>query len=214
MRNPLLDKLSSPEARGKRIRFLRDHLLSLTRREFCAHTDITQPALKGWELGWGGGLTPQGAEKIVNRARELNIFCSVTWLLHGIGKEATFITKELFIQEEDENHIAKELLLFRELNNSIDAIMRDDGMIPLLFPGNYVGGIIVSDIQKAIDRECIIVDENNDIFIRILKNGDNLNHFNLHCLNEHTITVNKEIKNVKIKIAAPIIWIRRINRRL
>jgi hypothetical protein len=210
MNNSLLDTLSSAEARGKRIRFVRDHLLSLTRNEFSQDSDITSAAMKGWELGWGGGLTQQGAEKIVKRAKQLNVYCSDAWLMHGIGREATHITKDVDIQESDENHIAKELLLFSELYNSINAIVKDDGMMPLLFPGNYVAGIICNKIENAIGKECIVIDDNNDTYIRILKQGNNQNLYNLICLNQNPSIVKKEIKNIAVRIAAPIIWIRRV----
>jgi hypothetical protein len=212
MKNSLIDSPSSAEARGKRIRFIRDHLLSLTRDEFCENTDITLPALKGWELAWGGGLTQQGAEKIVKRAKQLKVYCSDSWLMHGIGREAVYLTKDLDIQESDENHIAKELLLFRELPNSIDAVIKDDGMTPVLYPGNYVGGVIVNNIKNAIGKECILVDDNNDIYIRILKHGDKPDLYHLHCLNQNASLVKKEIKNISIKLAAPILWIRKLYR--
>ena len=212
MKNLLIDSPSSAEARGKRIRFIRDHLLSLTRDAFCANIDITLPALKGWELAWGGGLTQQGSEKIVKRAKQLNVYCSDSWLMHGVGREAVYLTKDLDILESDENHIAKELLLFRDLPNSIDAVIKDDGMIPILYPGNYVGGIVFNKIENAIGKECILVDDNNDIYIRILSHGDKPGLYNLHCLNQNATLVKKEMKNIAIKVAAPIIWIRKLYR--
>jgi hypothetical protein len=210
MTNSLLETPSSAEARGKRIRFVRDYLLSLTRNNFCQDSGITSAAMKGWELGWGGGLTQQGAEKIVARAKQLNVYCSDSWLMHGIGREPTHITKDLDIQESDENHIAKELILFSEIHNSINAIVKDDGMTPLLYPGNYVAGIAYNKIENALGKECIIVDRNNDVYIRILKAGTQQNLFNLACLNQNPSLVKKEMKNIDIKAAAPIIWIRRV----
>ncbi len=212
MMNSLLENQSSAEARGKRIRFVRDHILSMTRNEFCQNTDITVPALKGWELGWGGGLTQQGSEKIAKHAKQLNVYCSDSWLMHGIGREATYITKDLNIQEGDENHIAKELLLFREIENSIDAVVKDDAMTPILYPGNYVGGIIENNIEDAIGKECIIIDDNNDTYIRILQNSEKPDLYNLYCFNKNATLVKKEIKDIKIKIAAPIVWVRKLHR--
>lgn len=213
MNNPTLDNnMSSPEARGKRIRFIREHLLSLTREEFSRESNITAPSLKGWELGWGGGLSQQGAEKVVLRAKQFNIYCTEAWLMHGIGRAAIHLTKDLDIQDGDETHIAKELLLFRELENSIDTIIKDDGMIPYFYPGNYVGGLIVKNIKHAINKECIIVADNDDIYVRTLKYGDDPGLYNLCCLNDNVTLVKKEIKNILIKFAAPIVWIRKIFR--
>lgn len=212
MNHPTIGDVSSPESRGKRIRFIREHLLSLTREELCRDSNITPQSLKGWELAWGGGLSQQGALKIVKRAKELNIYCTESWLMHGIGRAATPITKDLDIQDGDESHIAKELLLFRELKNSIDTVIKDDAMIPYLYPGNYVGGIIVNNIENAIGKECIIIADNDEIFVRILKSGEESAHYDLTCLNNNTTLVKKEIKNTAIKFAAPIVWIRRIFR--
>ena len=212
MKNPFIENPSSAEVRGKRIRFIRDHLLRLTRDLFCEQTDITLPTLKGWELGWGGGLTLQGADKIVQRVKQLNVYCSSTWLMHGVGREAVYLTKDVDIQEHDEHHIAKELLLFRERDNSIEAIVKDEGMTPLLYPGNFVGGIKVNNIKQAVGKECILVDDNHDIYIRILKEGDKPGLYNLCCLNQIAPVLKKEIKNISIKIAAPIVFIRKLDR--
>ena len=205
-----MNNMSSPEARGKRIRYIREHLLSLIREEFCRGCNITPQSLKGWELAWGGGLSQHGSVKLIARIKELNIYCTEAWLMHGIGKSATPFTKELDMQDGDEIHIVNELLVFRELKNSIDTIIKDDGMMPFLYPGNYVGGIMVNNIENAIGKECIIIADNDELFVRILKNGDNPKEYNLTCLNEHPALVKKEIKNTAIKFAAPIIWIRKV----
>jgi len=212
MSNSAIQNLSSPEARGKRVRFIREHLLSLTREEFCRNSNITAQSLKGWELAWGGGLSQPGAEKFVKRVKELNVYCTALWLLHGVGRDAVKITKDIDIEEGEEDHIAKELLLFRELPYSIDTIIKDDGMIPFLYPGNYVGGIIVRNIESAIGKECIIIADNDEILVRIIKHGKESSRYDLICINQNTVLVKKEIKNTAIKFAAPIVWTRRIFR--
>jgi hypothetical protein len=212
MNNPVIDNPSSPEARGKRIKYIREQLIAFTREEFCRDAHFTAQSLKGWELAWGGGLSQQGAVKIVKRSKALNIYCTVPWLMHGIGKDATCITKDFNIQDGDEDHIAKELLLFRELQNAITTVIKDDSMIPLLYPGNYVGGIVVNNVEDAIGQGCIIVADNDEILIRILKPGEEPARYHLACFNENTTLVKKEIKNVAIQFAAPIVWIRRIFR--
>ena len=133
-------------------------------------------------------------------------------MLHGVGRSATQITKDFDIHEGEENHIAKELLLFSELQHSLTTVVKDDGMIPFLYPGNYVGGIIVQDIENAIGKECIITADNDEVFVRILKKGKEPARYDLICLNEQAVLVKKEIKNTAIKFAAPIVWIRRIFR--
>ena len=203
---------SSQEERGKRIQFIRKHLLGLSREKFCDSPDFVIPhTLKSWELAWGSGLTEKGAKQIVERSKELGIYSTVAWLLHGIGREATRLTKEIELSAAIEEQIAKELLVFREQPNTLDTIIADDAMIPSLYPGNYVGGIMVEDIDLAIDKECIIIDGNNDIYVRILKYGGEPGRYNLFSVNQYPNFAKKEIKNVLVKAAAPIIWIRRKN---
>ena len=214
MKKPIIDNPSSAEARGKRIRIIRDHLLDLTREEFCDTSDIGLQSLKGWELAWGGGLSQLGADKIIKRARQLDIYCSSSWLMHGIGIAATYLTKDLETQDNDSEHIAKELLLFREMPNTIDTVIQDDAMIPFMYPGNYVGGVITKNLGAAIGKECIIVDDKNNVYVRVLNYGDESGRYNLSCLNQQAAIVKQEIKNIRIKTAAPIVWIRRTHREI
>jgi hypothetical protein len=202
---------SSSEARGTRIKFISEQLLSLSREEFCRNCNLTAQSLKGWELAWGGGLSQQGAVKIAKRAKELNIYCTDFWLMHGIGKPATHITKDLELEEGDERHIAKELLLFREQKNTLDTLITDDSMIPFLYPGDYVAGIRVNHIENAIGKECIVVTDNDEVFVRILRHGTESGRDDLICINEHAL-IKKKIQNIVIKFVAPVVWIRRVVR--
>ena len=212
---PSIQNLSDPIERGKRVLYIRKHLAQLSREAFCMGAlDVVPQTLKYWELGYGGGLTENGVRKIVKRAEELNIYCTATWLLHGIGRQATYFTEDLELSESavsSEEHIAKELLLFREQPNSIDTIISDDAMIPLFYPGNYVGGIITNNIELAIGKECIIADDKNNLYVRILKHGDETGRYSLLCLNTVSNFAKQEIKNIKINLAAPIVWIRKAN---
>jgi len=209
MENSFIENRTSAEARGMRVRFIRDNLLTLTREKFCEHSNITSQSLKGWELGWGNGLTIKAAEKIVKRAKKLNVYCTYSWLMHGIGREATYLTNDLNLNEHDDDHLAHELLLFKEQHGALVSMVSDDAMAPLLCAGNYVGGITVKNIDIAVGKECILTDDNDDIYIRILKKGDEAGHYNLCCLNQDAAWANKEIKNISIKIAAPIVFIRK-----
>jgi hypothetical protein len=132
--------------------------------------------------------------------------------MHGIGLPAAPFSHDLETNVGDVEHIAKELLLFREMPDSIDMVIKDDALVPFLYPGNYVGGIIVSNIDEAVGKECIIGLEDSKKLTRILKHGDGPGRFSLYCLNKRATLVKKEIKNINIKFAAPIVWIRRVHR--
>jgi len=69
-------------------------------------------------------------------------------------------------------------------------------------------GCFVNDDE---DDDCID-DDNDEVFVRILRHGQEPARYDLVCLNEKTTLVKKEIKNTAIKFAAPIVWIRRIFR--
>ena len=200
---------SNPDQAGKRLKYIRIHLLNFTRKELCANTEVSIPALKTWELGLGGGLTEKGAEKLLPRLCELGIYCSIPWLLHGIGIEATFQTDSLQTNPAEDAQLAKELLIFRSQGNTLTAVIKDDGMLPTLPPDTLVGGIIVNDLHNALEKECIIVTQNNETFVRILSTAKEVGHYDLECANKQPHLMRKSIKNVKVQAAAPIVWIRR-----
>src|SRR5437879_933477 len=100
--NKIFSKIESAEERGNRVRYVRDCLLGLSREEFCKNSNVTNPSLKAWELGWGGGLTESGAKKFIKQARNLGVYCTTAWLMYGIGKPATLWALDLNISEEEE----------------------------------------------------------------------------------------------------------------
>jgi phage repressor protein C with HTH and peptisase S24 domain len=174
----------------------------------CEGTDISVPALKGWELFKGIGLTEAGASKLVVAFKDRGIYCTEAWLMHGIGTEAAPFSEGLNINDREDEQITKEILLFREQADTLDAVVKDDSMVPLLYPGNYVAGII-KDIKYAVDKDCIVVTSNNETFIRTVRYGETPGRYNLICINEHSQVAKTEIKNISILAAAPIIWVRR-----
>ena len=82
-------------------------------------------------------------------------------------------------------------------------------MMPYLYPGDYVGGIVSDKIDKAIGHTCIIADKESNYYIRVLENGEQPGHYNLLSLNEKPVVAKKKIANIQIELAAPIVWIRK-----
>jgi len=204
----LLDS-SSPEQSGKRLKYIRTHLLNLTRLQLCENTPISVAALKAWELGLGGGLTPKGAEKLLPRLQELGIYCSVPWLLHGIGTPATFQTTALQADAVEDAQMAEELLTFRRQGNTLDSVIADDGLLPVFVPGSWVGGIIQPKLSECIGKICIIVSQSNEIYVRVLQAGDAPDCFHLECLNPQPHLTKRVLLNIPIKMVAPVVWNRR-----
>jgi hypothetical protein len=202
---------SDIQARGLRIRYIREKLLELSREDFCVNFAYTPQSLKAWELSWGGGLNEDRAKDLVAHLKKLGIYSTASWLMHGIGDQPAPMTNECFVSQEDDEHIAKELLVFRELSNTIDTIIDDDSMAPFLLMGDYVAGVVVSNPLLAVDNICIITDNNEKVYVRMLKKGSKENFYHLETFNK-TPSVAKEIKNIPIKSAAPILWIRKRKR--
>lgn len=114
------DSTDFKKARGERVRYLREILLRLNRKEFCLrHPIISDGTLLNWEYARYGGLSMKGAyalQEIFKKEGILN--CTIEWLLHGIGETPIFMhfypenfSKELFTKSDDEK-INKEINLF------------------------------------------------------------------------------------------------------
>jgi hypothetical protein len=211
MQNQLVENSSGSEARAKRVRYVRENVLNISRAELCKNSVISEPSLKSWELALAGGLTEKGATKLEVRLHELGVYCPALWLLHGIGFGPTTNPEELNIFDTEEKQIADELLCFRKQPNAIDVLVRDDGMVPLLYPGNYAAGIVVKNIETAIGKDCIVKTGEDNLLIRKIHYGNEPDRYTLSCLNKDSNIARVEMKNVQIVFAAPVIWIRRKN---
>jgi hypothetical protein len=206
------NSVENRKERGRRIEYTRLILAGCrTRQEFCKGClDISTGTLKNWENGYLNGLTLKGAIKIAERAKEYNIYCSPTWLMYGIGHEPTRTTPG-FIEPDEKyfQQVASEMLLFCQQDHSTEANVIDDAMAPKFYPGDLVAGIVVNNIEEAINRECIVLDIDNNKYVRLLSYGDESGKFNLVSLNKNSET--SDLKNIQIKTVAPIIWIRKPN---
>lgn len=89
----ILDEKSTPEARAKRLRRVRN-LANLSRKALCEDGLINVNTLKGWELGRYGGLPKDGAEKIIQRIAREGVHCTLDWLLHEIGPGPRLISND------------------------------------------------------------------------------------------------------------------------
>ena len=98
---------------------------------------------------------------------------------------------------------------FCQQKNAIYVTVKDDAMQPVLYPGDYVGGIISDNIKRAIGKDAIIVDENHDVYIRRLENSDKKNNYTLVGINNDAKLAKPIIQDINVHYIAPIIWIRR-----
>lgn len=146
-----LEALSSPAARGERLKKLRN-LANADREELCNVEGLNANTFKGWELGRYGGLTKEGAERVIDRIANENVICSKEWLLYGIGIEPIVITNNNNIHVSD-SMIAKELVLFQAFVGEILYLEIND-----VSPFNeYQMGDIIAGIKITADNFRMLV---------------------------------------------------------
>lgn len=213
---------ASADARGQRVKRIRN-MANLTRQQLCEKSNININSLKGWEIGRYGGLTWQGAEKIVNQVANENVQCTIDWLMYGIGvgpsvqtSVSNNITTDLlpadsyFFTQDEEEKINKELALFKKhYNDVIEFKVDDDSMTPFFHRDEYVAGIALSGekIDQAVGLNCIVQMENGIVLLRQLRKGSMPKTYTLISLNIN----NSEpvIYNVKLSKVAHVIFQRK-----
>lgn len=213
---------SSPEARGKRLKSLRK-MADLSRKTLAVKYQISASTLQAWEEGKAGGLTIKGAKRVIAALRAEGVYCTLDWLIHGIGK-APYLAERHFIGKEPEpiyqaimsseaSIIAQELLAFRQLNTDvIDMVVQDDGMAPFYLIGDTVAGkrFHQKNIDKLIGKDCIVETQEGEILFRRLRKGNTDHRYMLQCINIETNVSEPTRYNIALISAAPVIWHRRL----
>jgi len=214
----------APEARAERLKRLRN-LANLSRKEMCDLADIKPDTLIGWEVARHGGLTENGANKIIACIAKEGVQCTLEWLLYDIGSSPTVLpnfdrvkanlqneVKTLPVKNNEEKLIIEELLLFRaHYRNAFDYIVEDDSMSPQYQLGDYVAGVkrYKKNISLVTEQDCIVQLTDGKILLRSLRQGSKPNLYTLLCTNLKTTTSTPVIYDVEIICAAPVVWIRR-----
>lgn len=217
------DSLTSPKAKAERLKRIRN-LANLSREEFCSDGEVNLTTLISWEIGRFGGLSTKGAARAISRVAKEGVFCTREWLLYeiGVGPEVRADYKKLSNQSRmtsneinlssEKNNAIEELVLFRSLNkNAIDLIIEDDSMAPHYNIGDVVAGTkrFGEKIKSLISFDCIVQTSDGLLIMRNLQPGPNENSFNLVSTNLRTTAKDAILYDVKIVVAAPIVWHRR-----
>ncbi len=222
-KSPLNDPLSSPAARGKRLKILRK-MSDLSREKMEEKYRISANTIQSWEAAKAGGLTNKGAERIISAFHTEGISCSVDWLLYGIGSPPMLRTAERYLIHEtahtnystiglpEDKAIIQELQTFRTLNlNTLDTLVNDNGMLPYYCPGDYVAGNRRTGdaILQLVGRNCVVEMATNEILLRRIQRCNHLGSYTLSCINPDTSVRQPTLYEQKLISAAPIIWHRR-----
>jgi transcriptional regulator with XRE-family HTH domain len=215
------DPQSSSIARGSRLEVLR-RMARLTRREFAEKHGISANTIQSWETGKSGGLTIRGAQRIIPAFHQEGIFCTLDWLMHGVGQPPRLTNLQFSGMHEaearplypppDTDAITRELLTFRNVNsNTADLIVNDDGMEPRYQQGDYVAGIrrTGDTIRYLVNQDCIVQTKNNEVLLRRIKSNSQSNLYDLLCINLKSQVPLSTVYAQALIWAAPIIWHRR-----
>lgn len=217
---------SSKELRAKRVKMLRG-IAGLTLRAFEDKYSIPTSNFQNWEGPRYGGLTENGAKKILLVCEAEGIDTTLEWLMHGVEPGPRLNEKYLYkhdpqrvsevqniLQMNSElGLIADELSLFKRnyQQQTLDMMVVDDGMEPFYSIGDYVAGKYFSgsDLAKAVGCDCIVRLEDGSLLFRHLKIGTNDKSFTLTCTNNQANVDQRVISDIIIHNAAPVIWHRR-----
>ncbi|OGT47341.1 MAG: hypothetical protein A3F17_04655 [Gammaproteobacteria bacterium RIFCSPHIGHO2_12_FULL_41_15] len=204
--------LSDSQARGQRVKILRA-LANLDRKNVEERYHINFNTLKGWELARHGGLTENGAKKILMMCECEGIQCTLDWILYGIGM-GPFFEKNLkpplstTHYDATEKKILRELMFFEENNkNTLSMKITDHDMAPFYQKNDYVAGIQCQnhEIDKLLNSPCIIkLNSKKTLILRILKKEKEEDDYYLlgyapHCKKQH-------IHFSKIECISGVIW--------
>jgi len=216
--------IEAPMMRAKRLKSLRG-LACLSRDQMCDHGNINQHTLIGWENARFGGLTVSGAQKIIARVAEENVYCTLEWLLAGKDPGPSITQKPITakltqgndgtaVKEEcnEDTIISEEALYFMQKNSeAIYIIVSDNGMSPHYQPGDYIAGKrkFHDDIKNTIGLDCIVQTIDNQLYFRRVLSGSAPNKFSITCLNLNSNNDKTVLQDIELKFSAPILWHRR-----
>lgn len=216
------DKNSSPEARAKRLKFIRN-MAKLKQNQLCDEKSLNYYTYKAWERGRHGGLPKDGAARIIKRIAREGVVCEMEWLLHGAGAAPQLIfsssKKEVVLPkhihpylDNEEALIVKELALFKkQFPETTHCQITDDGLSPFYNRGDYVAGIKYydADIATLFGQTCIVETAKGEILVRNLKEGNRVGTYALVCINMQTQAKKAFVTDVLLASAAPILRVYR-----
>ena len=205
-------------ARLKKLRKMTHH----SRKAFSEKYEISQGTLQNWETARFGGLTEKGAHTMISALGKEGLFCSFEWLMYGVGNSPVLtahstkksITPNQSTIKTEEERIQAQLKLFCDLNpNTLNMQVTDNAMEPYFHAGQIVAGRkrTGKDIEKLLNKPCIIELADNKVLLRYLRKGAKPNSFHMVCLNKDTPIEEPFIYNAQIVSAAPITWVRTID---
>lgn len=209
-RSAIEDEYSTPEARAERLRRIRN-LANLSRKEICGTDDININTYKGWELGRFGGISSDGAEKVIKIITKSGVICSTEWLLYGKTPAPTLISETNFCEgDADEmtgSLISKEFSIYHgATKNAVLIEVTDDGLSPHYQMGDFLAGEkkFNDEIELTVEQVCIIETIDGKKMTRYLKKGIEKGRYTLICTNYNTTMCDVIVSNTSLLYSATI----------
>ena len=216
------DEITIRNERSRRLKSLRN-MTRLSRRAFSERYGIPAATLKNWEDAKYGGLTEKGSRKVLKALKGEGIYCSLEWLLHGIGTSPQisdklytegFGLKQMASQDSaDENAVitAELQLIYQHYKDVIDFIVEDDAMEPRFIKGEHVAGKkrYRDTIRSILGQDCIVQTGDGQVLLRQVRQGSMPSVYTLRSINTHTKLDKPILYDVELLSAAPVIWSRR-----
>lgn len=202
---------------GNRIKSVR-MLAGYSRKAFSDMTGISAATLRAWEepIEKRRGITKKGAFRLVEALKGCNVFCTIEWILHGIGygpkliemQDTSVLNGLNTVTWDEEESIFKDIESFKVNNiNPIVAIIIDGSMLPFYSYGDYVGGLkrTGKEIVSLASSNCIV--ELPDLtLVRRIKSIQSDGYMTLSALNIDPHVTIPEIHTKQVVSAAKIIW--------
>ncbi|MGB6976024.1 MAG: helix-turn-helix transcriptional regulator [Gammaproteobacteria bacterium] len=230
------DDFALQQTPHQRLKYIRKIIIRLSRKEIQKKYGLSATTLKAWENGvakltknalekcreiyrqeglpleknWvllGKGTPPQAAALTLERYKDYQ------YIVETLRENNRFIIRDghhlLPYLQSDEICMAREANIFKELYpDAVVLFVAGDEMLPKFRPGDYVAGRLRygSEIETAINRECIVRLPDGSDILRYLVGGRMAGRYNLGVLNVNSKTDEPTLFNVEIIAAAPIIW--------
>lgn len=209
---------------GERLKFMRS-ISMLSRNDVFRKYGISSSSIDSWERNIAIP-NKTSFQKLISAYKNEGLNVSEKWIQTGAGNPPVTnllvnnslesIEKNKFLDDylNKDKLLSKETEFFKSLyKNAIVIQVSNDEMRPFYTPGDTIGGILKfgSEIEHCIGKDCITLLKNGTkIFRRLIKNVAT-KKYNLICLNPYLAkTIEPTIFNAKIKAAAPVLWIRRL----
>ncbi|HEX4044232.1 MAG TPA: helix-turn-helix transcriptional regulator [Gammaproteobacteria bacterium] len=214
-----VDKKEQDIARGQRVEILRS-MVGWTVTDLAKKTDVSRTTASFWENAAKGGLSEQGALKIISAIHKEGIKCTFEWLWEGTGEPPHFFkhTQEEPLISALSNalrnnpalrrlipSIEREIEFFLEMNkNAVITKIDTNTMWPTFEFNDIVAGIWQPTDSLRAEKYCIVtIQDKNEV--KLVKNIDSMNFVQLS--DKPLSDVNRKVEKMSLLKVAPIIRI-------